>query len=1120
MKFTDMPVVPDNASRPSAFVARRSDDLRFFVMFDHARHDPTDFSIVADGNRVTSFDSEQVPVSFGNQLTNSNFDASKPICWGEGDGEGYFKPADVELTGDYRLPDAGVAYVFLGLERRNATLIHSVQDGGEAYLPVASGRAYAFSGYFATHRCRGRLILCFQDAANNVLTRHEAEIRPDIIGGNTIDQYRRVGTVATAPEGASSAALRIIVGRVKSDVDAFFFMTRLWFGRSLDQTLPPWSLSQGDILEHQTSDPPPDGRGFVSLAVNVPLECLDGREHMIQIFDRGSGAEIAGSPLFVQHRLTLFGSISGIVGDLVTGRILSSGSPALKIGVELQIDGETVADGLASGDGASRPFSLPIPPGFCDGRPHVFGVAVKDTGQVIARHAAFAPTSITPFDALQAYAGLPLDPSLSPAGPSRYRSLLDNLEIGRGGNASPDLKSLHDILLTGPRRRSRYLPLVFPTPEQPDVSIIVPAHNNFALTYVCLASLLFAANLASCEVIVVDDGSSDETARIEQLVQGIKIVRHGSAMGFVDACNDGADAAVGRYLVFLNNDTEVTSRWLDEMIFLFDNIDDVGLVGAKLLNPDGSLQDAGGIVWNNGNPWNYGRGGNPFAPRNSYVRQVDYLTGAALMVPRKVWDQVGKFSLAFVPGYFEDTDLAFKVRDLGLKTVFAARSQVYHFEGATGGSDVTAGAKRHQEVNRPRFKRKWMNALRNYGAEGVEPERAKDRNVAMRALMVDFEVPRLDHDAGSYAAIQEIRCLQALGFKVTFLPINFAYLGRHTEQLQRMGVEILYAPFVNSFDQLMSERGDEFDLVFVTRYLVARQVMDSVRAHAPHAKLVVNLADLHFLREIRSAVARADSAALEQARMTREDELDVLAAVDLALTYSAVEEAVIHSHNFDRTKVARLPWIADVQDDTAPFEARRNISFIGGFRHAPNGEAVNFFLQQVWPKLSRAVPDLVFDIYGSSISPAQHKSWSRERVVVHGQIDDIRQMFDTTRVVVVPLQSGAGVKGKVFDCLSAGVPSVLSPLAAEGIGVRDGTEAIIASSADSWVAAITRLYTDAEMWSAMSGQAKAFIARYHGFDRGVETIRSALDEIGLICRRDPSFLFTNRCRPVFTRRQK
>jgi hypothetical protein len=553
------------------------------------------------------------------------------------------------------------------------------------------------------------------------------------------------------------------------------------------------------------------------------------------------------------------------------------------------------------------------------------------------------------------------------------------------------------------------------------------------------------------------------------------------------------------------------------MIFLFDSIDHVGLVGAKLLNLDGSLQDAGGIVWNNGNPWNYGRGGNPAAPGNSYVRQVDYLTGAAIMLPRNVWHKAGRFSLAFVPGYFEDTDLAFKVRDLGLKTVFAARSLVYHFDGGSGAAEAGQGSKRHQELNRPRFKRKWMNVLRNHGSEGVEPERMKDRNVAMRALMVDFEVPRLDFDAGSYAAIQEIRALQALGFKVTFVPMNFAYLGRHTEQLQRMGVEILYAPYVNSFDMLMNERGDEFDLVFVTRYLVARMVMESVRAHAPHAKLVVNLADLHFLREIRSAVARADAAAIEQARATREEELDVLRAVDLALTYSAVEEAVIHSHNLDGTKVGRLPWIADVQDDTPSFEARRNISFIGGFRHAPNGEAVNFFLQQVWPKLSRALPDLVFDIYGSAISPAQHKSWSRERVVVHGQIDDIRQMFDSTRVVVVPLQSGAGVKGKIFDCLAAGVPSVLSAVAAEGIAVRDGLEAMIAASPDSWVAAIVQLYTDAETWTPMSAHAKAYVARYHGFDRGVETIRAALDEIGLICRRDPAFLFTNRCRPVLPR---
>jgi hypothetical protein len=248
----------------------------------------------------------------------------------------------------------------------------------------------------------------------------------------------------------------------------------------------------------------------------------------------------------------------------------------------------------------------------------------------------------------------------------------------------------------------------------------------------------------------------------------------------------GADVR-GRYIVFLNNDTEPTAQWLDELLFVFENFDGVGLAGSKLIYPDGTLQEAGGIVWETGDPSNYGRRGNPSDPRYSYTRICDYLSGAAIMVPADLWRQLGGFSMEFAPAYFEDTDLAFKVRNAGKKVVFAPRSLVIHYEGLSNGTDQTAssGLKRFQEINRPKFKRKWSALFAGNGKAGENVDLAKDRGVSKRVLFIDAEFPRPDQDAGSYAALQEIRMFQAMGCKVTFVPLNLYYIGRHTDNLRR-----------------------------------------------------------------------------------------------------------------------------------------------------------------------------------------------------------------------------------------------------------------------------------------------------------------------------------------------
>lgn len=743
---------------------------------------------------------------------------------------------------------------------------------------------------------------------------------------------------------------------------------------------------------------------------------------------------------------------------------------------------------------------IQLPVTLLDGNRRLIKVGLQGYPNIICSQIIECQPIQTPWQYLNNSYRQPGMMSLPKQAGHRYETLEFQMKAIADGESQlsvGQLSLLHNVLVESYEGRKVFPKFSLPKFQQPMVSIIVPAYNLFELTYHAIASIVFAFNKTSYEVILADDCSTDETAEAEDIIDNLVVSRNAENLRFLKSCNQAADLAKGKYIVFLNNDTEVTSYWLDELVNIMEKDESVGMTGSKLLNLDGSLQEAGGIVWGNGMPWNVGRNANPQAPEYNYVRQVDYLTGAAMCIRTDVWLQVDKFSEELAPCYFEDTDLAFKVRQAGFKTLYTPFSQVVHFEGQSHGTDVTQGLKKNQVINQKVFGKKWFKAFRLNGVEGIENSKTvKDRNINHRILVIDYATPELNKDAGGYAAIQEIKLLISLGFKVTFVPENLAFFGKHTKALQAMGVEVLYAPFYISVPDVIQKRVKEMDAVYITRYSVAEKYIDLIKQHS-NCKILFNNADLHFLRELRSALKNGrDEVKLQGAIQTRSAELDVCQKVDAILCYNTTEHAVIASHILETEKLHLTPWVLENKSAGPSFEQRQGIAFLGGFNHFPNVECVEFLADKVMPMLAEQRPDICLYVYGSNM-PDTFSEFETDNMKLVGYAEHLDEVYHNHRVFVAPLHSGAGIKGKILEAMAYNVPCVLSDVAAEGTGLTHGISALIANKADDVVQSIIKLYDNAELWAKISSNEAIIVESSFSFEFGKRKFQDILASVDI-----------------------
>lgn len=655
-------------------------------------------------------------------------------------------------------------------------------------------------------------------------------------------------------------------------------------------------------------------------------------------------------------------------------------------------------------------------------------------------------------------------------------------------------------ILPPPSGRALYMPGAtppesVPSSDAPRATIVIPVYGHFAHTARCLRALATHPPLASVEILVVDDGSSDATPTALPRVGGLRYHRRATNGGFIAACNDGAALAQGEYLVFLNNDTVPQPGWLDALLRTFAAHPDAGLVGAQLLYPDGRLQEAGGLVRADGSAESRGRFDDPDKCEYRHVAEVDYVSGAALCIPKALFDALGGFDARYAPAYYEDTDLAFAVHAAGRRVLYQPAARVVHLEGTTAGTDTGSGVKAYQLRNRGRFADKWREALALQPAPGALPTPAVLHARRPQVLVIDALTPRPDQDSGSLRLVNLMRLLHEEGAHVVFLPANREYAGAATEALRQMGVECWHAPCGGRAPAWLRANGARFDAVVVSRHYVAGEFLPLLRRHAPQARIVFDSVDLHYLREQRGAELAGDPALQRAAMRTRAQELAVIRAADTTLVVSGIERELL-ARDAPGARVEVLSNLHDVAGPGLPWAQRKDLVFVGGFRHPPNVDAVRWFASEVFPAIRAHLPDVLFHCIGAH-APAEIAALAaRSGIEVHGHVPDIAPYMDGARVALAPLRYGAGVKGKVNLSMAHGQPVVATRCAVEGMHLRDGVDVLVADDARAFADAVVRLYTDEALWHTLSRNGLANVEQHFSLEAGRVVVRRVLLERG------------------------
>lgn len=671
-------------------------------------------------------------------------------------------------------------------------------------------------------------------------------------------------------------------------------------------------------------------------------------------------------------------------------------------------------------------------------------------------------------------------------------SIQDDTMAGPGKRAFDDLADsvLQTFLATGARIR-------IPSSTDPEVSIVVVVWNRAELTLQCLRSIACLDDVRF-ELIVIDNGSTDQTPELFSKVDGVSYFRNGENRFFSPAVNQGARHARGAFLLLLNNDAILMPgavRALLDVAASSDDAssDDVGAVGGRIILLDGTLQEAGNIVWRDGSCRGYGRGDSPSKGEYMFRRNVDYCSGALLLTPRHLFERLGGLDEVFKPAYYEETDYCMRVREAGFRVVYEPRAVVFHYEF---GSSSPEGAVDLQLRNRATFVERHRDRLKSHAdpaGGNVLDARSSDRNVR-RVLYIDDRVPHRHLGSGFPRANAIVRRLSEWGFAVTFYPVAVTWeeWDKIYASLPR-DVEVILDSGEPGLGRFLESRRGYYDILFVSRphnMQKLRKVVDSDPGLIDGIELVYDAEAVFAVREVQRMALTGRAASGDLEKKTKA-EADLARIASRVVSVSESEAEVFRQFGMGSVEV--LGHIHEKTPTPRPFEKRQGYLFVGAIHDAasPNGDSVTWFVREILPLVREDDPEAAITIIGV-VSSDEILALESSSVRVLGAVDDLVEYYDSARVFVAPTRFSAGIPHKITEAAAHGIPVVATGTLAHQLGWSDGQELLTADTPGEFARRCIALYSNRDLWESLRTKALERVVREHSPEGFANSLRRVM----------------------------
>jgi len=619
--------------------------------------------------------------------------------------------------------------------------------------------------------------------------------------------------------------------------------------------------------------------------------------------------------------------------------------------------------------------------------------------------------------------------------------------------------------------------LRLPTSETPTVSILLVLFNQAELTFECLRALRLALDVP-CEVILVDNASSDRTGELLDRIDGAKIVRNAENLHFLRGVNGGAELARGRHVLLLNNDTRLAAGSIAAAVERLDAEPDLGAVGGRIVLLDGTLQEAGSIIWRDGSCLGYGRGDDPWAPEHQFRRDVDYCSGAFLMVQRALFETLGRFDLRFAPAYYEETDLCMRIREAGFRVGYDPRICMSHFEFAS--SESSQAALDLQAAHQKVFVDRHAATLdRGHLPSGSRPLLARMRGEHRgRVLIVDDQIPYPHLGAGYPRALDIVRAAHQAGWFVTFYPASFPDADfAEAYRVLPPELEVAAERGRDGLVRFMREREGYYDAVLISR----PHNMEAFRAALAQVPGFIALSRVVYDAEAIFALRDQTRAQLPGVRpsaaksSTVEEELALSVGVGVVLAVNEAEAQAFRNAEVGEVRVLGHGLAA--RPTAGAFEDRRDFLFVGALDEdeSPNVDSLEFFVREVAPRLDALIgADWTLRVAGRNGAP-KVQALRSDRVQLLGRVEDLTPLYAGSRVFIAPTRYAAGIPMKVHEAAAHGLPCAVTSLLAGQLGWADGVAVTVGDTPEAFARACQRLYEDAAVWEAVRAGALARI---------------------------------------------